>query len=178
MIETLKKEVCRANLDLVREGLVVQTWGNVSGVDRARGLMVIKPSGVAYASLKAAQMVVVSLDTGKPWQAGSAPALTRQRIWFSIQSLRTSEESPTLTAFMPRPGRKRAKASLFLEQPKADYWQGGVPADRASNAGNRKKLRREYRLCHRRKIQESGPAEYSGGAGGGPRAICLGQKRG
>ena len=65
MIETLKKEVCRANLDLVREGLVVQTWGNVSGVDRARGLMVIKPSGVAYASLKPAQMVVVSLDTGK-----------------------------------------------------------------------------------------------------------------
>src|ERR1700691_2957150 len=65
MIETLKKEVCRANLDLVREGLVVQTWGNVSGVDRARGLMVIKPSGVPYERLKAEQMVVVSLETGK-----------------------------------------------------------------------------------------------------------------
>src|SRR5271170_1466676 len=65
MIETLKEQVCRANLALVREGLVVQTWGNVSGIDRARGLMVIKPSGVPYASLKAEQMVVVSLHTGK-----------------------------------------------------------------------------------------------------------------
>jgi L-ribulose-5-phosphate 4-epimerase len=65
MLESLKKAVCQANLDLVREGLVVQTWGNASGLDRARGLMVIKPSGVAYAVLKPAQMVVVALAGGK-----------------------------------------------------------------------------------------------------------------
>jgi len=65
MLESLKKAVCQANLDLVREGLVVQTWGNASGLDRARGLMVIKPSGVSYSVLKPAQMVVVALAGGK-----------------------------------------------------------------------------------------------------------------
>ena len=65
MLEALKKDVCAANLRLVDEGLVIQTWGNVSGVDRGRGLMVIKPSGVAYAVMKPAHMVVVSLKTGK-----------------------------------------------------------------------------------------------------------------
>ena len=48
MLEHLKKAVCQANLDLVREGLVIQTWGNASAADRAKGLMVIKPSGVPY----------------------------------------------------------------------------------------------------------------------------------
>jgi L-ribulose-5-phosphate 4-epimerase len=65
MLESLKKAVCQANLDLIEEGLVVQTWGNASGLDRTRGLMVIKPSGVAYAVLKPAQMVVVALASGK-----------------------------------------------------------------------------------------------------------------
>jgi len=65
MLELLKKAVCQANLDLVAEGLVVQTWGNASGLDRSRGLMVIKPSGVCYALLKPAQMVVVELASGK-----------------------------------------------------------------------------------------------------------------
>ncbi len=59
MIEALKKAVWKANLDLVREGLVIQTWGNVSGVDRERGLMVIKPTGVPNAKLRPAQMAVV-----------------------------------------------------------------------------------------------------------------------
>ena len=46
MLEKLKEEVYRANLDLVEHGLVIFTWGNVSGIDRERGLVVIKPSGV------------------------------------------------------------------------------------------------------------------------------------
>src|SRR6202142_1039444 len=65
MLEQLKKQVCLANLNLVKEGLVIQTWGNASGIDRARGLVVIKPSGVAYDGMKPAHMVVVSLKTGK-----------------------------------------------------------------------------------------------------------------
>jgi len=56
--------VCRANLRLVAEGLVMQTWGNVSGVDREGGFFVIKPSGVPYDDMKPEQMVVVSLETG------------------------------------------------------------------------------------------------------------------
>ena len=65
MLERLKKEVCEANLQLVREGLVVRTWGNASGLDRARGLMVIKASGVPYRGMQARHMVVVELGTGR-----------------------------------------------------------------------------------------------------------------
>jgi L-ribulose-5-phosphate 4-epimerase len=65
MLEDLKRLVCKANLDLVKEGLVIQTWGNASGIDRERRLVIIKPSGVPYADLTPEQMVVVSLDTGK-----------------------------------------------------------------------------------------------------------------
>jgi len=65
MLEKLKQQVCQANLDLVKEGLVIQTWGNVSGIDRASGRMVIKPSGVPYAKMKPVHMVVVALDSGK-----------------------------------------------------------------------------------------------------------------
>ncbi len=62
MLETLKETVCEANLELVRQGLVTLTWGNASGLDRPRGLMVIKPSGVAYDRLTPDTMVVTDLD--------------------------------------------------------------------------------------------------------------------
>ncbi len=65
MLEELKEKVFRANLDLVKHGLVIFTWGNVSGIDRASGLVVIKPSGVGYDVMKASDMVVVDLETGK-----------------------------------------------------------------------------------------------------------------
>ncbi len=62
MLEELKEKVCRANLDLVRHGLVIFTWGNVSAIDRASGLVVIKPSGVSYDNMKPSDMVVVDLN--------------------------------------------------------------------------------------------------------------------
>lgn len=62
MLEALKKEVLRANLDLVRHGLVIFTWGNVSAIDRESGLVVIKPSGVSYDDMEAGDMVVVDPD--------------------------------------------------------------------------------------------------------------------
>ena len=55
----------QANLELVKQGLVIYTWGNVSGIDRETGLMVIKPSGVSYDDMKASDMVVVDINTGK-----------------------------------------------------------------------------------------------------------------
>jgi L-ribulose-5-phosphate 4-epimerase len=61
-LSELRNEVCRANLDLVRHGLVTLTWGNVSGIDDRRELVVIKPSGVGYDRLGPEQMVVVDLD--------------------------------------------------------------------------------------------------------------------
>ena len=65
MLEELKEIVSKANLELPRYGLVTFTWGNVSGVDREKGLMVIKPSGVEYDNMKPEDMVVVSLTTGE-----------------------------------------------------------------------------------------------------------------
>jgi L-ribulose-5-phosphate 4-epimerase len=62
MLENLKKEVCEANLELVKYGLVIFTWGNVSGIDREKGLVVIKPSGVSYDIMKPEHMVVLDLD--------------------------------------------------------------------------------------------------------------------
>ena len=62
MLEELKEKVCKANLDLVKHGLVIFTWGNVSAIDRASGLVVIKPSGVSYDNMKPEDMVVVDLD--------------------------------------------------------------------------------------------------------------------
>lgn len=62
MLEELKKRVYEQNLALVNHGLVILTWGNVSGIDRDNGLIVIKPSGVSYDSMTAEDMVVVDLD--------------------------------------------------------------------------------------------------------------------
>lgn len=62
MLEELKEQVLQANLQLPKHDLVTFTWGNVSGLDRESGLVVIKPSGVSYDSMTAADMVVVDLD--------------------------------------------------------------------------------------------------------------------
>lgn len=62
MLEDLRKAVLEANQELVRQGLVLYTWGNVSGIDREKGLVVIKPSGVRYEDLTADSLVVVDLD--------------------------------------------------------------------------------------------------------------------
>jgi L-ribulose-5-phosphate 4-epimerase len=61
MLEQLKEQVFQANLDLVKHGLVIFTWGNVSGIDREKGFVVIKPSGVAYDKMKPKDMVVLNL---------------------------------------------------------------------------------------------------------------------
>jgi L-ribulose-5-phosphate 4-epimerase len=65
MLKKLKEQVFQANLLLPKHGLVTFTWGNVSGIDREKGLVVIKPSGVAYETMKAKDMVAVDLETGK-----------------------------------------------------------------------------------------------------------------
>ncbi|MCI9681653.1 MAG: L-ribulose-5-phosphate 4-epimerase [Lachnospiraceae bacterium] len=65
MLEALKKQVYEANMELPRRGLITYTWGNVSGIDRASGLFVIKPSGVDYDELKPEDMVVMDLDGNK-----------------------------------------------------------------------------------------------------------------
>lgn len=72
-IQELKQQVFQANLDLVRHGLVIFTWGNVSGIDREKGWVVIKPSGVSYDGMKADDMVVVDLE-GNRVEGGYKPS--------------------------------------------------------------------------------------------------------
>jgi L-ribulose-5-phosphate 4-epimerase len=73
MLEMLKAAVLEANLELWRKGLVIYTWGNVSGIDRERGLAVIKPSGVEYDDMKVSDMVVVDLN-GKVIEGNLRPS--------------------------------------------------------------------------------------------------------
>lgn len=73
MLEELKIKVCQANKDLVKHGLVILTWGNVSAIDRESSLVVIKPSGVSYDVMKPEDMVVVNLD-GKVVEGNLRPS--------------------------------------------------------------------------------------------------------
>ena len=73
MLRELREQVCQANCDLVRHGLVMLTFGNVSGIDRDQGLVVIKPSGVSYAGLTPDDLVVVDLG-GKVVQGALHPS--------------------------------------------------------------------------------------------------------
>ena len=67
MLGELKKQVYEANMELPRRGLVTYTWGNVSGIDREKGLFVIKPSGVDYEDLRPEDLVVLDLE-GTRWR--------------------------------------------------------------------------------------------------------------
>lgn len=73
MLEELKEKVCKANLELVRHGLVLFTWGNASAIDRPSSLVVIKPSGVSYDDMKPSDMVVVDLE-GKVVEGNLRPS--------------------------------------------------------------------------------------------------------
>jgi L-ribulose-5-phosphate 4-epimerase len=90
MLDQLKRDVWQANLDLVTHGLVVLTWGNASGVDRERGVMVIKPSGVSYDDMRPSDMVAVDIATGEVAEGDLKPSsdtrthLALYRAWPAI----------------------------------------------------------------------------------------------
>ena len=130
MLEKLKAQVCQANLDLVTKGLVIETWGNASGVDRARGLMVIKPSGVPYDGMMPKHMVVVSLATGKVVDGNLKPSsytdthLVLYRAFPKIGGV-VHTHSLFATAWAQA---QRGLPSYGTTQ--ADYWYGDVPCTR------------------------------------------------
>lgn len=130
MLETLKEEVCKANLDLVTEGLVIQTFGNVSGIDRASGLVVIKPSGVPYDGMKPEHMVVVELETGKVVESNLRPSsdtathLVLYRAFKNVGGI-VHTHSLNATAWAQA---KRAIPAMGTTH--ADYWHGEIPCTR------------------------------------------------
>ena len=130
MLEELKQQVCEANLELVKEGLVIQTWGNASGIDREESVIVIKPSGVPYADMKPQHMVVVSLDTGKVVDGYLKPSsdtpthLVLYRAFLKIGGV-VHTHSLHATAWAQA---RRAIPAYGTTQ--ADYWYGEVPCTR------------------------------------------------
>jgi L-ribulose-5-phosphate 4-epimerase len=130
MLEQLKADVCKANLDLVAEGLVIQTWGNASAVDRELGLMVIKPSGVPYAEMKPEHMVVVSVADGKVVDGKLKPSsdtpthLVLYRAFKGIGGV-VHTHSLFATAWA-----QACEPLLAYGTTQADYWYGDVPCTR------------------------------------------------
>ena len=128
--QALREEVCRANLDLVARGLVMETFGNVSGVDRAAGLFVIKASGVPYDQLTAEHMVPVSLDTGLPLETRFRPSsdtpthLELYRAFAGCGGV-AHTHSEFATAFA------QARTPIAcMGTTHADYFRGDVPVTR------------------------------------------------
>jgi L-ribulose-5-phosphate 4-epimerase len=130
MLEKLKAEVCKANLDLVAEGLVIQTWGNVSGIDRAGGNIVIKPSGVPYDGMKPDHMVVVSIETGKVVEGKLNPSSdtpTHLVLYRAFPTIGGVVHTHSLNATAWAQARKKIPSYGTTQ---ADYWYGEVPCTR------------------------------------------------
>ena len=141
MLEELKKRVCEANLKLVAEGLVIQTWGNVSGVDRASGNMVIKPSGVPYDRMKPGHMVVVSLETGRVVEGDLKPSSdtpTHRILYRAFKSIGGVVHTHSLYATAWAQARREIPP---LGTTHADYFHGPVPCTRLLTA---REIKSEY----------------------------------
>ena len=130
MLEELKKLVCDANLDLVAKGVVIYTWGNVSGISDDRKYMVIKPSGVDYDDMKPEDMVVVDVTTGErvegKWNPSSDTKthLELYRKYHEIKGI-VHTHSTNAVAF--------AQAGMdipALGTTHADYFYGDIPCTR------------------------------------------------
>ena len=130
MLQQLKEEVFEANISLVRSGLVALTWGNASAVDRPSGLMVIKPSGIPYDTMKPKDIVVVSLETGKVVEGKLRPssdAPTHRMLYAGFAEIGgiVHTHSPHATAWA------QAKKELPpLGTTHADHFHGAVPCTR------------------------------------------------
>lgn len=129
MLEALKKEVCHANLMLESLKLISFTWGNVSGIDRKAGLVVIKPSGVPYSELKPEDMVVVDLD-GKVVEGGLRPSSdtpTHVKLYKQYPEIGgvVHTHSPYATAFA-----QSRRSIPALGTTHADYFYGTIPCTR------------------------------------------------
>lgn len=139
-IEELKRQVWRANLELVERGLVLYTWGNVSAIDRERGLVAIKPSGVEYDRLKPEDIVILLLD-GKQAEGGLRPSsdtpthLALYRAFTGIGGI--AHTHSTWATVRAQAGR----GIPCYGTTHADYFYGEIPCTRPLTANE---IRGEY----------------------------------
>ena len=131
MLEELKKQVCEQNLELVRRGVVIYTWGNVSGIDRESGLVVIKPSGVDYDGMTPEDMVVVDLQTGETVEGKWRPSSDTKTHLYLYRSFPeiggiTHTHSVNAVAFA-----QAGRAIPALGTTHADYFYGSIPCTRS-----------------------------------------------
>ncbi len=134
MLEEMKEHVCRANLELVSSGLVVQTWGNASGIDRVKGLVVIKPSGVSYSQMQPSHMVVVSLKTGDVVEGELCPSTDTPT---HLELYRASEKVGGIVHTHSMHATAWAQACRgipALGTTHADAYYGPVPCTRSLNS--------------------------------------------
>jgi L-ribulose-5-phosphate 4-epimerase len=130
MLEKLRQEVCRANLELVKEGLVIQTWGNASGIDRAKGLMVIKPSGVPYKGMKPEHMVVVALDSGKVVEGKLLPSSDTPTHLILYRAFKEIGGIVHTHSLFATTWAQAARELPAFGTTHADYFDGPVPCTR------------------------------------------------
>lgn len=130
MLEELKKEVCAANLELVQKGIVIYTWGNVSGISEDRKYMVIKPSGVDYDKMTVEDMVVVSVETGETvegkWNP-SSDTTTHLELYKAFSAIKGIVHTHSTTAVAFAQAGKEIPA---LGTTHADYFYGDIPCTR------------------------------------------------
>ena len=129
-VAELKEQVCRANLLLPEHHLVTFTWGNVSGIDRENGLVVIKPSGVAYEEMHADDMVVVALESGDVVEGTLKPSsdtATHLELYKAFPNIggivHTHSRWATIFA-------QAGRGLLPLGTTHADYFYGEIPCTR------------------------------------------------
>ena len=133
LLEGLKREVLEANLDLPKYGLVTFTWGNVSGIDRKSGLVVIKPSGIPYEEMTVEDLVVVDLDgrvvEGKRKPSSDTPThLVLYRAFPQIGGI-VHTHSTWATSWA-----QAGKGIPALGTTHADYFYGEIPCTRPLSA--------------------------------------------
>lgn len=130
MLEQLKEQVFQSNLLLPRHGLVVFTWGNVSGIDRERGLVVIKPSGVSYDDMRADDMVIVELETGTVVEGKLKPSsdtATHSELYKAFPNIGgiVHTHSRWATTFA-----QAGRGIMALGTTHGDYFYGEIPCTR------------------------------------------------
>jgi L-ribulose-5-phosphate 4-epimerase len=129
MLTELKEAVYKANLDLVKSGLVILTFGNVSGIDRRRGIVAIKPSGVAYDALKADDIVLVDLEGNlvEGWLNPSSDTPTHVELYKAFPEVGGVAHAHSVYATMFAQARREIPCFGTTH---ADHFHGPVPLTR------------------------------------------------